>query len=304
MPLQLAYRPSTLDELYGNEGIKDSLGAVLLREKDQVHAYLLHGPTGCGKTTVARIIASELCCKNPAEYNMANTRGIDTIRDIVNNSRFAPLEGDSRVYILDEAHKLTNDAQNALLKHLEDSPSHVFTILCTTDPEKLIKTIHTRCHTYPLKPLNIPTMVDLLKAITVSEGIESYPEMLIREIAKVSEGLPRKALVLLDSIIDLEDDQKALEAINSFTFEEVTVKEICQLLVKKQGDKWSEMAQLLKNFGGEAEDARYAILGYLNAVLLNKGDQRTADMMTFFMDSFMYNKKAGLSQALYYACNL
>lgn len=306
MPLQHTYRPDNLDKMFGNEATIESVRALLAREEGKPHAFMFYGPSGCGKTTIARIIATALGCTSAGvlEYDVANTRGIDTIREIILSSKFSPLVGDVKVYILDECHKLTNDAQNALLKLLEDAPEHSYFILCTTDPEKVIKTIHTRCHTLPLKPLNIPTMVLLLKDIVTRDGAPDFPETILREIAKSCAGLPRKAVVLLDTVIDMDSEETALKAIESFTFDDTKVKDICQLLVSKTGDKWSQMAALIKKFDGEPEDARYAIMGYLQAVLLNNGEKRIAEMMELFTETFFYTKKPGLSLALYWACQI
>lgn len=304
MPLQHTYRPKTLDEMFGNDATKQSVAALLARTKDIPHAFMFYGPSGCGKTTIARIIASTLGCStgNINEYNVANTRGIDTIREIIVNSEFSPLSGDVKVYILDECHKLTNDAQNALLKLLEDPADHSYFILCTTDPEKVIKTIHTRCHSFPLKPLPPLIMKGLLQDIVARDGAPDFPESILMAIARTCNGLPRKAVVMLDTVIDMDDEASALAAVESFSLDETKIKDICQLLVAGPSNKWKEMAGLIKKFDGEPEDARYAIMGYLQAVLLNKGDERIAEMMEFFRETFFYTKKPGLTLALYWAC--
>jgi DNA polymerase-3 subunit gamma/tau len=305
MPLHLDYRPKNLEELKGNDAIKSSLSTVLGRN-DKPHAFLLHGPTGCGKTTIARIIALTLKCDPAAvyEYNSSNTRGIDTIREIDSTCRYAPLEGNYRVYVIDECHKLTNDAQNAFLKLLEDTPKHVFFILCTTEPEKLIKTIHTRCTAYQVKTLKDAEMRDLLVSVLARENVEGYPVAIINKIIQMAEGCPRQALVMLDSVVDITEDDKAIAVLHQSMPEDATTKQICQLLLQPSSDdKWSKMAALIKAFDGEPESARYAIMGYLSAVLLNsKRNDRVSSMLEYFLNSFMYTKKSGLVAALYLAC--
>lgn len=148
MPLHIEHRPSNLSEIFGNKAIVESLTSIFERKSDYPHAFLFHGPTGCGKTTLARIVAKMLKCDKPEEYNMANLRGIDAVRTLVEECVYLPLTGHNRVYILDEIHRQTKDAQNALLKLLEDPPEHVYFILGTTDPEQLIATLRGRCHTY------------------------------------------------------------------------------------------------------------------------------------------------------------
>jgi len=127
-PLHIDYRPKTLKEMEGNRSTVDSLQAVLSRESDIPHAFLFSGSAGCGKTSLGRIVASELGCA-PADFREIDTadfRGIDTIREIKNQARLKPLAGKVRVWLLDEFHKSTADAQNALLKILEEPPSHDF----------------------------------------------------------------------------------------------------------------------------------------------------------------------------------
>lgn len=306
MTLAIEHRPKNLSELVGNQAVKDSLESIFARKKDFPHAYLLHGPTGCGKTTVARIIANMLDCSEDDlfEYNTANLRGIDTIRAINDNCRYLPMLGDVRVYILDEVHRQTKDAQNALLKLLEDPPSHVYFILCTTDPEQLLPTVRGRCHTFQMKPLKSTEMVYLLMSVLESEDIsvEEYPKSIIKEIVKLAEGFPRNALVLLDSIIDIVDEESALAALSSIITSEVNAKEACQALL--QGCSWSNINKLIKTLleDVEPEKLRYAVLGYMNSVLLNS---KKNDRASFIIDTFSentYNGGKALLTNMFYVC--
>jgi DNA polymerase-3 subunit gamma/tau len=302
MTLALEHRPSTLNELAGNKDIKDSLESIFLRKADFPHAYLFHGPTGCGKTTLARIVAKMLKCDAPEEYNMSNLRGIDAIRTITENSVYMPMTGNTRVYIMDEVHRQTKDAQNALLKPLEDAPAHVFYILCTTDPQQLIEAIRGRCHTYQVKPLKSSEMMELLKRILKKEKIEDYPETILREICRLSEGLPRNALVLLDSIIDIEDETAAVEALSAVSLSDADTKELCQAILK--GESWDSVRKNVQAIlaEGDAERTRYAILGYLSAVLYgSKKNDRCCRIMDIFSENTYSTGKPGLQKMIYAA---
>lgn len=307
-PLHLKYRPASLEEIVGNKGVVSSLKSVLERPEGVPHSFLFSGPSGCGKTTLARIVKSLLGCSDVdfQEMNVANDRGIDTIREIEKNCSYAPFSGKIKMLLLDESHRLTVDAQNALLKLLEDTPSHVYFILCTTDPEKLIKTIRTRCHTYQVQSLASHDIKSLLHRVLKEEKIKDFPEKAIEEIVKASNGSPRQALVILDSAIDIQDDDEMIASIMDYNFSEKTVLDLCKALLEKQN--WSTISGVLKALLSKdnedkdvdkAEKIRYAVLGYMTAVLLNKENEVALATIEEFSESFMYNGKAGLVGACY-----
>lgn len=302
LPLHLKYRPNTFDEVIGNESLIESLKTVVGRDKGQVRSFLFIGPSGCGKTTLARIVANELGCseRDFFEYNSANVRGIDTIRDIATNAVYAPLNGKIKVYLLDEFHKATNDAQNAILKLLEDTPKHVVFILCTTDPEKLLKTIKTRCSTYQVNALPRIKILTLLKNVSKQEEVDVDIEVL-KKISDICQGSPRQALVLLDQVIDIEDTDLAIQAIVDNTVDEVKVLDLCRVLMKPR-KSWKEVSDIIKGLENtEVENIRYAILGYLSSVLLNKESDQVLNMIEVFSSSWMYSGKAGLISSCYMA---
>src|SRR5690554_5071868 len=167
--LYLKYRPDSLDEVVGNSETVELLRSQLSPDASQPigRSILFHGPTGCGKTTLGRIVARELGAKGSdiKEIDAADFRGIDTIREIRKQIAYKPLEGPYQVWILDEVHRATQDAQSALLKTLEDTPSHVYFILCTTDPQKLLPAIRGRCADYQVRTLNDREMRMLLRRV-------------------------------------------------------------------------------------------------------------------------------------------
>ena len=304
MPLSLVYRPKNLDEFFGNDSIKDSLKSVLSRE-DKPKTILFSGPSGCGKTTLARIVADMLGCDGMdlVEHNISNMRGIDTAREIISSCQFEPLYGSVRVVILNECHKATNEFQNAMLEILEEPPKGVYFILCTTEPEKLLKTIKTRSTTYTVTPLRKHDMINLVNWVLESEGVP-LSDKVKDAILFAAEGCARKAMVILDQIIDLQEEEKQLEAINENTPDETTVIDLCRKIMAKEPgpNRWKELSTMLKGIDQEPEGVRRAILGYLSSTLLNgnhKDGERIVRLMTEFMNNYYDTGKSGLVTSCY-----
>lgn len=305
MPLQTVHRPGKIEDVFGNQSIKDGLEGIFSRKKDFPHAFLFSGPTGTGKTTFARIIGTMLKCENVEELNMSNLRGIDSVRSLAETCVYAPILGNTRVYILDEIHRQTKDAQNALLKLLEDPPNHVYFILCTTEPDQLLPTLIGRCHQYATKPLKTMEMMSLLRSITKKEGLDDYPESILKEIVLLSEGLSRNAVVMLDSVIDIEDEDRAIVALSAVTLVSASSKELCQAILK--GSSWKDVKKLVKELLAEVEPEklRQMILGYMVAVLLNKDrDDRLSAVIDTFSEPNFYNAKAGIVNQIYISLTL
>jgi len=221
-PLHIKYRPRTWDEIWGNEEVVELLKSSLSKPAEKrPHVFLLQGPSGCGKTTLARIIKKELGCADLYynELNVADTRGIDRVRYIISECQNTPWMGSVKIYVLDEFHQITKEAQNALLKILEDTPRHVYFILCTTEPKKIIRPIRTRSATYQVNSLPPSLIRDLLNWVCNEERKEVSNEAL-EVISRTCEGSSRQALVSLDQVIDINDPQKALKIITQASFQE------------------------------------------------------------------------------------
>ncbi len=296
--LYLKYRPRTLEEIQGNNEIVLSLQGMLSDVEKCPHSFLLHGPTGCGKTTIGRIIAEQLGCRGTdlREMDTADFRGIDTIREVRKQSQYKPLEGHVRVWILDECHKLTNDAMNALLKILEDTPRHVYFILCTTDPQKLLPTIKGRCSQFQVKPLTDQQMMKLLREVVKAEN-ENLAKPVYEQIIQDSFGHPRNALQILDQVLRTETDQR-LEVAKRSAEEQSQSIELCRALINRGG--WPKVMHILNGLKDQdAESIRRHVLGYCQAVLLKSDNQQAGLVLEEFMEPFFNTGFAGLVYACY-----
>jgi len=213
------YRPKNFDQIVGQEHISRTLQNAIT-ENRVAHAYLFSGPRGVGKTTAARILAKALNCKGgPAadpcdhcincneitagssvdvqEIDGASNRGIDEIRSLRENVKFSPASSKYKIYIIDEAHQITDAAFNALLKTLEEPPEHVVFILATTEPQKIPVTILSRCQRYRFRLLSSKEITAALEKIVLAEGFQIEPEAL-QMITASAGGSMRDALSLLD----------------------------------------------------------------------------------------------------------
>ncbi len=225
--LYLKYRPQTFDEVVGQEATTRTLRNAL-RQGRVRHAYLFTGTRGTGKTTMARLLAKAVNCLAPEDQRPCNTcslctalnegrlldlieidaasnRGIDEIRDIREKVGFHPNEGRYKVYVLDEAHMLTEPAFNALLKTLEEPPPHVIFVLVTTDPQKIPATITSRCQRFDFKRIPVHDIVQRLAYVAGEEGLRAEPEVL-EMIARQGTGAMRDALSLLDQLTSYGDE--------------------------------------------------------------------------------------------------
>lgn len=301
--LHIKYRPDKFSEMIGNKETVEGVQS-LIASKERPHTYLLHGPSGCGKTSLSRIMSKEIGChpNEIVEINISNNRGIDTARDIIDKTKLRPLYGPCRVYILDEVHKSTNEFQNALLKVLEEPPEHIYFILCTTEPEKLIKTVRNRCSTFSISPLSDKRIVRALEEICEKESLSVDLELL-KTIAKESLGSMRSALVILDQVKDLKGDiSEIIASVGIVTEENKTVIELCRRLSTPKV-KWKSVAIVLKNLEEDPEKVRRAVLGYFSSVLLNEENPYAAHVIECFEDPFYNSGKAGLIKSCFMAIN-
>ena len=226
-PLHHKYRPQTFGDLVGQEAITTTLSNALKRNRI-APAYLFTGPRGTGKTSSARILAKSLNClksEQPTPYpcgecevcraiargsaldvieiDAASNTGVDNIRELIERAQFAPVQCRYKVYVVDECHMLSTAAFNALLKTLEEPPERVIFVLATTDPQRVLPTIISRCQRFDYRRIPLDAMVSHLRTIADKEAIEIDPEALTL-VAQIANGGLRDAESLLDQLSLLE----------------------------------------------------------------------------------------------------
>jgi DNA polymerase-3 subunit gamma/tau len=297
MSLYHRYRPTSLNEVKGNEDLLSGL-QTMLSKPDPPHVYLLHGAYGCGKTSIARIIAEQLNCvgNDLKELDSGQFRGIDTIREIRVNSSYKPLEGKNRCWILDEIQKLTGDAMSALLKILEDTPPNVYFILCTTEPQKILDTIKSRCIQLQVKTLSDDQMTSLLRKVVRGEG-ETLQKEVYEQIVQDALGHPRNALNILEQVLASPIENRLNVARKSAENQSQSI-ELCRALLR--GAKWKEISVILKGLQDQQpEDVRRHVLGYCQTVLLKEDNMRCGLIMEFMIEPFYNSGWPGLVFATY-----
>lgn len=294
IPLYRKYRPQRLDELVGQEHIKNALSNAIKLNKIS-HAYLFTGPRGTGKTSTARIFAKSLNCKNGPtitpcgecescidiqnavpmdviEIDAASNRKVEDTQNILEKILYAPVYGKYKIYIIDEVHMLSNTAFNSLLKTLEEPPENVIFILATTEVHKVLDTIKSRCQRFDFRRITTSDIVKHLRYISDKEGINITDDALFT-IAKNSAGGMRDSIALLDQLsvlggenaITTDDINKLLGRISFDVLNKLTS---CILSSKPQDA--IEMLENIYNSGNEPVQIFSNLLDYLKNLLIVK----------------------------------
>lgn len=292
------YRPRKFSHVLGQD---DAVSTLEKKWKYHSipHAILLHGPYGTGKTTLARIIAHCLKCGkfDFTEKNSADYRGIDDIRAIRQTVHQAPIEGTVRVWLLDEIHKATNDAQNAMLKLLEDPPGHAYFILATTEPERLIAGIRQRCLVLKLNPLRREALHHIVQRVCTAEKI-GLSTPVLKKLVEYAGGSAREALQILDKVYQLDSEEKQLQAIQKVSLRTQTI-ELARRL-RDTRTRWADIIPILRELENEdPEQIRHMILGYAKSILLSKDSARAFRLIELFRDNFYDSKFSGVISACY-----
>lgn len=322
------YRPRRFNEVVGHKEVISSIKkAVLAVQPSQ--AFLLVGDSGTGKTTTARIMALTLNCETLSkegepclecgscttiisghctditEVNAADHRGIGDIRMLCRSMPMMPLQLRRKVFILDEAHQLTNDAQSSLLKELEEAPEHVFIILCSTHPKKILPTVKNRCQQFKFSSLRRSDMLHLLEDVATYEG-ENLPTGTYKIIADCAGGSPRNGLVKLQQVIQMgpADLEAVARLLGTEDQKDANVFKLCFALKKERPD-WSAVSKLYqecKHLGPPAIGMMVA--GYFRNQLLKESNYGRANKAAGVLELFVTPFPDGKLGENILVCNL
>ncbi|RLG98947.1 DNA polymerase III subunit gamma/tau [Candidatus Bathyarchaeota archaeon] len=290
------YRPKTFSEIIGQEHIVQTLKNAISTGMIS-HAYLFSGPRGTGKTSLARLLAKALNCENRKgaepcnkcsscieinegraldliEIDAASHRGIDEIRELRDGIRFAPTKSKYKVFIIDEVHQLTREAANALLKTLEEPPSHAIFVLATTEIHKMIPTILSRCQRFDFRRLTVPEILKKLKWIAKKENIK-IEDAALELIALNATGSLRDAEGLLDQILTFagtlgkKEEIKAVDVKNLLGLVQLNlIQDFVDLLIEKKTPKAIEFLNEIIDKGLDIQEFTKALINYLRQGLI------------------------------------
>lgn len=308
------WRPMLFEEVVGQEHVTRTLKNALQNNR-LAHSFIFAGPRGVGKTTTARLLAKTVNCAkqtaaNPCnecssckaitsgnsldviEIDGASNRGIDEIRNLRENIRFAPAGSKYKIYIIDEVHMLTKEAFNALLKTLEEPPSHAIFIFATTEIHKVPLTILSRCQRFDFKRIPTQQIVDQLQAIVKNEKIKIDKDSLLL-IARKSEGSMRDAESILDQMISYTDGKITVEDVQSSLglIDEELYFEFTDLMQQKNDAPIIEYAQKVFNQGYDLLDYIYGLQEHFRNLLITKatGSVKLVETSDHFKNLYQEN---------------
>ena len=308
------YRPKNFDEFVGNSVAIRALKRVLASDNIP-RAFLISGEPGCGKTTIARIIKDVVKCDDSAfvELNGSSERGIDTIRNIVSSIAYAPLSGESKVIFIDEAHQLTKEAQEALLKSTEDPPPNTYWIFCTTEPQNIRAALNRRLFKVNVPQLKNEERLELLRRVIKSEGLDKskYSKKVVAKMSQMSEGSAGKLLQIFESIYLLDSEEEMMAQLELSGSGELQATDslwvhICRALTKVSeapSARWKVVSSCINKITlSDYEPGRRVVMAYISTVLLRTGTPVYANILEHFTVCNPSSSKAQFILACYKSC--
>lgn len=277
--LATRYRPKTWEDVT-EQGVIVTILKQQLETNTVKNAYLFTGPAGCGKTSLARLFSNEINKGhgNPLELDAASNNSVDDIRNIIQQAKVQSIDSEYRIFILDEVHALSNNAWQALLKILEEPPKKSIFIMCTTNPEKIPRTILSRVQRYDFQRISQDGIVDRLAHIVSEENVGgdteeecTTVEEALRYIAKIADGGMRDAITLLDKCLAYSEEliiENVIEALGTVDYEEFFV--LTDAINMKKSD---DVIQIIENIYMAGKDLKQFIKDYMVFLLdINKYD--------------------------------
>lgn len=291
------WRPAVWDEVKHQDHVVRTLRNAIAKDKVG-QAYIFSGPRGTGKTTAARLLAKAVNCQaddssarpcnecanclsfnnneflDLIEIDAASHTGVDDARELIENVRYSPNIGPYKVYIIDEVHMLSKQAFNALLKTIEEPPKHVIFVLATTELDKVMPTILSRCQRFEFRRFELDGLVGHLQSICAKEGIEAEDDAVL-EIAKFSNGGMRDAISLLDQLSNV-GEKLTLEVVQNVlgTATEHTILELVDALIAGEAGKAIDLTHQTLDKGANAQSFTRQVVEYLRGVLLYQIDPK------------------------------
>lgn len=269
------YRPARFEDVVGQEHIVKTLQNAV-KQNRIAHAYLFCGPRGTGKTTISKIFAKMINCEDEKhrpcdqcenclavqqgnhpdiiEIDAASNNGVNEVRDLIEKVKYAPLKGKYKVYIIDEVHMMSAGAFNALLKTIEEPPAHVIFIFATTEPQKVLPTIVSRCQRYDFTKVSIKDMTKRIRDVLHQENIQ-YEEEAIRLVCQLADGGVRDALSILDQVIAYSQNQITVEDVHAI-YGILSVEEKINLLKLVADHKATECMEMVHRLVEKGIDIR------------------------------------------------
>jgi DNA polymerase-3 subunit gamma/tau len=288
------YRPQKLAAVVGQPAAVTAL-ANFLRDKNLPQAIMLSGPSGSGKTTIARILAKRLGVDPDGVYlnhvDCATVDPLPKVREIKDTFRIAPMHPNvkGRVWLLEEFQSLSRagTAQQGLLHTLEFPGRWAYFFICTTDPEKIHKAVHTRCTQIRLGAVPQSDLIALVKSVAEREGKKLH-DAAAEKVADAAAGSARQALVMLEPVLAVASEAEQLASVDGLTTNSPDAIQLPRLLLNPR-TKWAEVGAVLRSLskaGEDAEKLRRLILSYANAVLMSRESARAYAMIDAFRDDF------------------